>query len=242
MDSTFAQFLGEFIGTFILILLGNGVVCAVTLKKTKAEGTGWVAVAFGWGLAVMLGAYVSSFLSEAHLNPAVTIGMALLGNLSWSLVLPYIIGQFLGAMLASLVLWLFYYPHWEATKDSATILGCYSTAPAIKHTPSNFFGEIIGTMVLMLLILAFGRNHISSGMSPAIVGGLITSIGFSLGATTGYAINPARDLGPRIMHAILPIKNKGNSGWGYAWIPVIGPILGSALGALIFNFMIQFVK
>jgi glycerol uptake facilitator protein len=242
MHSTFVQFLGEFFGTFILVLLGNGVVCGVSLKKTKAEGSGWIAIALGWGLAVMLGAYVAGFMSAASLNPALTIGMAIIGKFSWSLVLPYIIAQFLGAMLATLVLWLFYYPHWAETKDSATILGCHSTAPAIRHIPSNFFGEVIGTMVLVIAILAFGQNKLSDGMSTTLVGALITSIGFSLGATTGYALNPARDLGPRIMHAILPIKNKGKSDWSYSWVPVLGPIVGSALGCIIFNAVIQLAK
>ncbi len=242
MNSTFVQFLGEFIGTFILILLGNGIVCAVSLKKTKAEGAGWIAIAFGWGLAVMLGVYSSSFMSAAHLNPAVTIGMALIGNISWSLVLPYIAGQFLGAMLASFILWLFYYPHWAETKDAAVILGCHSTGPAIRHFPSNFFGEVIGTMVLLIGILSFGRNHLADGLSPALVGGLITAIGFSLGATTGYSLNPARDLGPRIMHALLPIKNKGTSDWGYSWVPVLGPLVGGALGCLIFNSISPLIK
>lgn len=242
MHSTFTQFLGEFIGTFILILLGNGVVCGVSLKKTKAEGTGWIAIALGWGLAVMLGVYASSFMSAGHLNPAVTIGMAIIGKFSWSLVLPYIAGQFLGAMLASFILWLFYYPHWAETKDAATILGCHSTGPAIRHTPSNFFGEVIGTLLLLIGILSFGQNQLASGLSPMLVGGLITAIGFSLGATTGYSLNPARDLGPRIMHAILPIKNKGTSDWKYAWIPVLGPLVGGTLGCLIFTTVIHFVK
>lgn len=242
MQSTFVQFLGEFIGTFTLILLGNGVVAAVCLKKTKAEGAGWVAIALGWGLAVTMGVYLSSFMSAAHLNPAVTIAQAVIGNLSWDLVFPYIAGQFLGAMLAQLIVWLFYYPHWEATNDNATALGCFSTGPAIRHTPSNIFGEIIGTLVLLGGIVAFGMTKAAGGISPMMVGGLITAIGFSLGATTGYALNPARDLGPRIMYAILPVKGKTNADWGYAWIPVVGPIIGGTLGAVIMTAVVNLVK
>ena len=241
MHSEIVQLLGEFLGTFILILLGNGVVCAVVLRKTKASDAGWIVITLGWGLAVTIAVYVSGFMSPAHLNPAVTLAMAATGSFSWSLVIPYIAAQLLGAMLASIVLWLFYYPHWEVTEDPASILGTFSTGPAIRHTPSNFFGEFIGTAVLIIAIMAFGQNKLSTGQAPTLVGAIVTAVGLSLGATTGYAINPARDLGPRIMHAILPIKNKGKSDWGYSWIPVIGPLFGGTAGALLFNAIIKFV-
>ena len=244
MHSEMVQLLGEFLGTFILILLGNGVVSGVVLNKTKATGAGWVAITLGWGFAVMMGVYISGFMSPAHLNPAVTIAMAMIGSFSWSLVFPYIIAQMLGAMVASIILYLRFYPHYAETKNPADILGTFSTGPAIRQTGSNLISEIVGTAVLTTGILAFGQYAITqtSGVSPLLVGAIITAIGLSLGATTGYSLNPARDLGPRIMHAILPIKGKGDSDWSYAWIPVVGPIIGGSLGALIFNMVIQFAS
>ncbi|MBR8673916.1 MIP family channel protein [Lactococcus lactis subsp. lactis] len=244
MHSEMVQLLGEFLGTFILILLGNGVVSGVVLNKTKATGAGWVAITLGWGFAVMMGVYVSGFMSPAHLNPAVTIAMAMIGSFSWSLVFPYIIAQMLGAMVASIFLYLMFYPHYAETKNPADILGTFSTGPAIRQTSSNLISEIVGTAVLTTGILAFGQYAITqtSGVSPLLVGAIITAIGLSLGATTGYSLNPARDLGPRIMHAILPIKGKGDSDWSYAWIPVVGPIIGGGLGALLFNMVIQFAS
>lgn len=244
MHSEMVQLLGEFLGTFILILLGNGVVSGVVLNKTKATGAGWVAITLGWGFAVMMGVYISGFMSPAHLNPAVTIAMAMIGSFSWSLVLPYIIAQMLGAMVASIILYLMFYPHYAETKNPADILGTFSTGPALRHTGSNLISEIVGTAVLTTGILAFGQYTITqtSGVSPLLVGAIITAIGLSLGATTGYSLNPARDLGPRIMHAILPIKGKEDSDWSYAWIPVLGPIIGGSLGALLFNMVIQFAS
>ena len=244
MHSEMVQLLGEFLGTFILILLGNGVVSGVVLNKTKATGAGWVAITLGCGFAVMMGVYISGFMSPAHLNPAVTIAMAMIGSFSWSLVLPYIIAQMLGAMVASIILYLMFYPHYAETKNPADILGTFSTGPAIRQTSSNLISEIVGTAVLTTGILAFGQYAITqtSGVSPLLVGAIITAIGLSLGATTGYSLNPARDLGPRIMHAILPIKGKGDSDWSYAWIPVVGPIIGGSLGALLFNMVIQFAS
>ena len=244
MHSEMVQLLGEFLGTFILILLGNGVVSGVVLNKTKATGAGWVAITLGWGFAVMMGVYISGFMSPAHLNPAVTIAMAMIGSFSWSLVFPYIIAQMLGAMVASIILYLMFYPHYAETKKPAEILGTFSTGPAIRQTGSNLISEIVGTAVLTTGILAFGQYAITqtSGVSPLLVGAIITAIGLSLGATTGYSLNPARDLGPRIMHAILPIKGKGDSDWSYAWIPVVGPIIGGSLGALLFNMVIQFAS
>lgn len=229
------EFIGELLGTFILVLLGNGVVSACLLKKSKAENSGWIAIVLGWGIAVTVAVYISGFLSGAHLNPAVTIAMATLGNISWSLAATYILAQFIGAMLASVVLYLHYYPHWKVTEDSETILACFATGPAIRHTWSNLFGEALGTAVLVITIMAITPNNVAPGLGAIIVGFVIFAVGFSLGGTTGYAINPARDLGPRIIHAILPIPNKGKSDWSYAWIPVVGPIIGGVVGALIYN-------
>ncbi|QPS71599.1 MIP/aquaporin family protein [Lactococcus garvieae] len=244
MHSEMVQLLGEFLGTFILILLGNGIVSGVVLNKTKATGAGWVAITLGWGFAVMMGVYVSGFMSPAHLNPAVTIAMAMIGSFSWSLVLPYILAQMLGAMVASIILYLMFYPHYAETENPADILGTFSTGPAIRQTGSNLLSEVVGTAVLTTGILAFGQYAITqtSGVSPLLVGAIITAIGLSLGATTGYSLNPARDLGPRIMHALLPIKGKGDSDWSYAWIPVVGPIIGGSLGAVLFNMVIQFAS
>ena len=229
------QFLGEFIGTFILVLLGDGVVAGNILSKTKEEGTGWTAIVFGWGIACTVAVYISGLFSPAHLNPAVTLAMAAIGALSWNLVVPFILAQMLGAMLAAVVLWLHYFPHWKETKDQGLILASFSTGPAIRHTASNFLGEALGTAILVMTILAIGPNKVAAGLGPIIVGLVIFAVGFSLGPTTGYAINPARDLGPRIMHALLPIENKGDSDWSYAWIPVAGPIVGGVLGAICYN-------
>ncbi|MFC6175940.1 MIP/aquaporin family protein [Companilactobacillus huachuanensis] len=230
-DSLTLQLLGEFIGTLVLILLGDGVVAAVSLKKSKAEGAGWIAIALGWGLAVTLGIYCSAFLSPAHLNPAVTLGMAIAGVFPWSSVIPYIIAQTLGAIVGATIVWLNYYPHWQETDDPATILGVFATGPAIRNYFFNFLSEFIGTFVLVFALLAFTRGKFTSGLNPIVVGLLITAIGFSLGGTTGYAINPARDLGPRIAHQILPIANKGKSDWAYSWVPIFGPLAGGAVAA-----------
>ncbi|MBS4751141.1 MIP family channel protein [Granulicatella sp. zg-ZJ] len=233
------QFIGELLGTFILVLLGNGVVCSIALNKTKAQNTGWLMVTLGWAVAVTIAVYASGFLCPAHLNPAVTISLAVIGSFPWAQVVPFIIAQMIGAMAASVLLYLHFYPHFQETEDTGTVLGCFSTAPAIRHTWSNVFGEMLGTAVLMVGILAMGQNKLSDGMSPMIVGLIILTIGFSLGSTTGYAINPARDLGPRLMHAILPLKHKGDSDWGYAWIPIVGPILGGIVGSVLYNMIIQ---
>nr|WP_268892774.1 MIP/aquaporin family protein [Streptococcus canis] len=233
------NFIGELLGTFILVLLGDGVVSACVLNKTKAQNSGWIAIVLGWGIAVTVAVYISGFMSGAHLNPAVTLAMAAVGSLPWSQVLTYLVAQFLGAMLGALVLYLHYYPHWKETKDAGTILACFSTGPAIRHTWSNLFGEALGTAVLVITVMAIGPNKVAAGFGPLIVGVVVMAVGFSLGATTGYAINPARDLGPRIMHALLPIPNKGDSDWSYAWIPVLGPILGGVAGALIYQLILN---
>ncbi|GAB5056918.1 MIP/aquaporin family protein [Companilactobacillus alimentarius] len=233
-DSLTLQLIGEFIGTMILILLGDGVVAAVSLNKSKAQGAGWVAIALGWGLAVTLGVYCSAFLSPAHLNPAVTLGMAIAGVFNWSYVVPYIIAQTLGAIVGATIVWINYYPHWKETDDSQAILGVFATEPAIRNYPMNFISEFIGTFVLVFALLAFTRGKFTQRLNPIVVGLLITAIGFSLGGTTGYAINPARDLGPRIAHQILPIANKGDSDWAYSWVPILGPLAGGAVGAWIY--------
>ncbi|KRL00481.1 MIP/aquaporin family protein [Liquorilactobacillus capillatus] len=234
MNSIPIQALGEFIGTFVLVLLGDGVVAGVSLSKSKANGAGWVAISFGWGFAVTMGIYTSAFLGPAHLNPAVTIGMALAGKFPWSGVLPFTIAQILGAFVGAVLVWIHYGPHWKATKDEAAILGTFATGPAIRSYFANFMSEVIGTFVLVFSLLAFTRGQFTAGLNPVIVGILIIVIGLSLGGTTGYAINPARDLGPRLAHAILPIQNKGGSDWAYSWVPIVGPLVGGILGAGLF--------
>lgn len=234
-NSLSLQLLGEFIGTFVLVLLGDGVVAGVSLRKSKAEGSGWIAITLGWGLAVILGVYASSFLSPAHLNPAVSVGMAIAGKFPWSSVIPYSIAQILGGLVGGIVVWIHYYPHWKETKDKDAILGTFATEPAIRNYSMNFISEVVGTAVLIFGLLAFTRGQFTQGLNPIAVGVLITAIGLSLGGTTGYAINPARDLGPRLAHAMLPIANKGGSDWAYSWVPILGPVVGAILGAICFN-------
>ncbi|WP_125981234.1 MIP/aquaporin family protein [Loigolactobacillus iwatensis] len=234
-DSLSLQLLGEFIGTFILVLLGDGVVAGVSLKKSKAEGSGWIAISLGWGFAVTLGVYASAFLSPAHLNPAVSVGMAMAGEFPWAHVIPYSLAQIAGGFVGGVIVWLHYYPHWKETKDPATTLGIFATGPAIRNYPANFVSEVIGTFVLVFGLLTFTRGNFTQGLNPLVVGVLITAIGLSLGGTTGYAINPARDLGPRLAHAVLPIANKGGSDWAYSWVPILGPLVGGLIGAILFN-------
>ncbi|OIJ12326.1 aquaporin [Anaerobacillus arseniciselenatis] len=229
-----SAFLGEVIGTMILIILGGGVVAGVVLKGTKSENSGWIVITMGWGLGVAMGVYAVGEISGAHLNPAVTVGFALIGEFAWSQVPGYIAAQMIGAFIGATLVWLHYYPHWKATQDQEAKLAVFSTGPAIRHTPANLFSEILGTFVLVLGLLAIGANAFTEGLNPLIVGFLIVVIGLSLGGTTGYAINPARDLGPRIAHFLLPIAGKGSSDWKYAWVPVIGPIIGGGLGALFY--------
>ena len=226
----------EFLGTLILVLMGDGVCAATTLKGCKAKGAGWVVIAFGWGLAVMCGVFVAHD-SGAHLNPAVTLGLALVGQFGWSGVVPYIIAQMLGGFCGACLVWLFYKDHFDATADEpAAVLGCFCTAPAIRNKWSNLLSECVATFVLVFLILCVGTYKIGTpgAVSAWPVTMIIVSIGMSLGATTGYAMNAARDLAPRIAHAILPVKGKQGSDWGYSWIPVVGPLAGAALAALVF--------
>ncbi|MFE5892641.1 MIP/aquaporin family protein [Streptomyces sp. NPDC002285] len=254
-------FIGETIGTAILILLGGGVCAAVTLKASKARNAGWLAITFGWGFAVLTAVYTSAPLSGAHLNPAVTVALAIKDN-SWSDVPTYIAGQFLGAAIGAALVWVAYYgqfhahltdkeivggPGAQATatkaveaqeKGAGPVLGVFSTGPEIRNVVQNLLTEIIGTVVLVLAILTQGLNNNGDGLGPLgalIVALVVVSIGLSLGGPTGYAINPARDLGPRIVHALLPLPNKGGSDWGYAWIPVVGPLIGGAIAAGIYN-------
>lgn len=232
------QILGEFLGTMILVFLGDGVVAANVLKGTKSENAGWITIAIGWGTAVAIAVWVVGFFSPAYLNPALVIAFMALGKISIGLGISFIIAEFLGAMVGALLVWLHYYPHWEQTKDQAAILGTFCTAPAIRHTWSNYLGEAFDDAVLMVLVMAMGQYRLAGGFGPIIVGFVILSVGLSLGPTTGYAMNPARDFGPRIMHAILPIKGKGGSDWGYAWIPATGSIVGAVIAGLLFNVVV----
>ncbi|MCB0634104.1 MAG: MIP/aquaporin family protein [Saprospiraceae bacterium] len=228
-------YIAEFFGTALLILLGDGVVAGVLLKGSKVEGSNWWVIASGWGLAVTFAVYLAGMASGAHINPAVTLGLAAGGAFDWALVPGYLLAQLLGAMLGATLVWLHYYPHWKGTRDADAKLGIFCTAPAIRHAPSNFFSEFLGTFILLLGIMALGANKFSDGLNPMAVGALVVAIGVSLGGTTGYAINPARDLGPRIAHAILPIPGKRDSDWSYAWVPVVGPILGGIAAVLFYQ-------
>lgn len=231
-----SHFLAELIGTFILILLGDGVVAGVVLKRSKAENSGWVVITLGWGLGVMVAAYMVGHYSGAYLNPALTIGFAAAGKLPWSEVFPMIVAQIIGGFLGGVAVWLHYLPHWKATADKTAKLAVFCTGPAIRSPFANLLSEIIATFLLVLALLSFGAKGLvfANGLQTFVVGWLIVSIGMSLGGTTGYAINPARDLGPRIAHAVLPIAGKGSSDWGYAWIPVVGPIVGALVASLIY--------
>jgi len=223
----------EVIGTAILIVLGNGVVAGVLLNLSKAQNGGWIVITFGWGMAVMVAVFAVGQFSGAHLNPAVTLGFAVAGNTDWGDVPEYLSGEFIGAFIVATLVWLAYLDHWRETEDPGLKLACYCTAPAIRNPVPNFITEVIGTFILVFGVLAFfaDKATAATGLGGLIVGLLVFAIGLSLGGPTGYAINPARDLGPRIMHAILPIAGKGTSDWGYAWIPVVAPLVGGVLAA-----------
>jgi glycerol uptake facilitator protein len=227
----------EAIGTALLILLGDGVVAGVLLSKSKAENSGWIVITWGWAMGVMVGVFAVGQFSGAHLNPAVTFGFVLIGSIEWSDVPKYLLGEFTGAMIGATLVWLSYLSHWRETEDPGLKLAVFCTAPAIRNTAHNIITEIVGTFVLVFGVLAFFADKATkaAGLGGLLVGLLVLAIGLSLGGPTGYAINPARDLGPRIMHAILPIPGKGGSDWGYSWIPVLGPLIGGALGALAFD-------
>jgi glycerol uptake facilitator protein len=245
-------YIAEFLGTAILILLGDGVVANVLLKKSKGEASGWIVITFGWGIAVAIAVYAVGAVSGAHINPAVTIGLASIGEFEWSQVPGYIIAQMLGAMVGAALVYATYLPHWGLTEDPGLKLAVFSTGPEVRDFGKNTVTEIIGTAMLLLGVLgitagaggAVGANAseqlaalYGNGIAPLIVGLLVLGIGLSLGGPTGYAINPARDLGPRIVHAVLPIPDKGGSDWQYSWVPVVGPIIGGILGAVIWTIM-----
>lgn len=233
-------FLAEILGTAILILLGDGVVGNVLLKRSKGENGGWIVITVGWGIAVFVGVYVSATVSGAHINPAVTIGLATAGVFPWAKVPIYLAGQFIGAAIGAFLVWLHYRPHFDITDDPDAKLAVFCTTPAIRNLPSNLISEIIGTVVLVLGVFYLAEARI--GDQSASLGSLdalpialvVTGIGLSLGGTTGYAINPARDLSPRLIHWLLPIKGKGSSDWSYSWVPVIGPSIGAVLAAFLF--------
>jgi glycerol uptake facilitator protein len=229
----------ETIGTALLILLGDGVVAAVLLNKSKAQNSGWIVITFGWGMAVMVAVYAVGQFDGAHLNPAVTLGIWINGGIDGGMAIKYWIGEMIGAMLGATLVWLSYYLHWSETEDPGLKLAVFSTGPAIRNYMWNLITEIIGTIVLIFGVLAItavgNKANAASGINPLIIGLLVLAIGLSLGGPTGYAINPARDLGPRIMHSILPIPGKGTSDWSYAWVPVLGPLIGGALGAILYG-------
>lgn len=240
VHSVVSPFMGEFMGTMVLILLGNGVVAGVLLKRSKAEGAGWLTIATAWGISVFAGVITSTAWGspDAHLNPAITVAAAIITGDTHKLAV-YIPAQILGAMVGAILVWIMYLPHWAITEDADAKLGCFCTGPAIRKPLANVVSEIIGTFVLFLVIAAItskavgGEHGIANGLSPLLVGFLVWGIGMSLGGVTGYAINPARDFGPRLVHMLLPIPGKRNSDWGYAWVPIIGPILGASLAAVI---------
>lgn len=242
------EWLAEFVGTMILVLLGDGVVANVLLRRSKGENSGWIVIATGWGLAVAMAVYAVGRVSGAHINPAVTVGLASIGSFPWVQVPGYVVAQLLGGLAGGCLVWLCYLPHWKETPDPELKRGVFCTAPAIRRPAANFITEVLGTAMLLFGILAIAANAqelvdprgvdlsvvFSAGLQPLLVGFLVWSIGLSLGGPTGYAINPARDLGPRLAHALLPVAGKGGSDWGYAWIPVLAPLVGGVLGAALF--------
>lgn len=240
--SLFVQCVFEFLGTMVLIILGCGVVACVSLRKSKGEGAGWIVVTFAWGLAVMCGVLIAGPYSGAHLNPAVTLGLAAVGKFPWSSVVPFIVAQILGAIIGGMLVYVFYKDHFDATEDAGTKLGVFATGPAIRNHRRNLISEIIGTFILVIVILFIGDEGNSSQVGLGSIGALpvallVVVIGMALGGTTGYAINPARDLGPRIAHSVLPIKGKGSSDWNYSWVPIAGPVIGGFLAALVYIFV-----
>jgi glycerol uptake facilitator protein len=240
--------LAEAIGTMILVLLGDGVVANVVLSKTKGQNSGWIVVTMGWGVAVTIAVYAVGRISGAHLNPAVTIGLAAIGSFPWAQMPGYLAAQLVGGFLGAVLVWLAYIPHWQAHSEAGSTLGIFATGPAIAHPLGNFLTEVIGTAVLLFGILAIAANAqtltrpgdidlsvvFSRGLQPLLVGILVLGIGLSLGGPTGYAINPARDLGPRLAHTILPLHDRRDSDWKYAWIPIVAPIVGGVIGAAMY--------
>ncbi len=235
-------FVGELVGTMLLVILGDGVVANVVLEKSKGAQGGWIVITTGWALAVTVAVYAVNAISGAHLNPAVTIALAVIGKFSWANVPGYLLAQVLGGFLGGVIVWLAYLPHWGLTVDKRAKLGVFSTAPAVRQPAANMLTEIVGTAVLLIGLLSIltPRNLLpnsgfENGLAPLLVGVIVWAVGLSLGGPTGYAINPASDLGPRLAHFVLPIAGKGDSDWGYAWIPICGPIVGGVLGALFYR-------
>jgi glycerol uptake facilitator protein len=237
--------IAEIFGTAILLLLGDGVVAGVLLAKSKSNSAGWIVITAAWAFAVFCGVVVAGPISGAHLNPAVTVGLAVNGSIGWDAVPQYLVGEFIGAMIGAILVTIHYWDHFKATEDQGLKLAVFATGPNIRNYPLNFISEVIGTFVLVFLVLTFGTNGSSDGVTiakggMAALGALpvalvVFAIGMGLGGTTGYAINPARDLGPRIIHALLPVPGKGASDWGYSWVPVVGPIVGGIVAALFYN-------
>jgi glycerol uptake facilitator protein len=234
MATAMMQYVSEFAGTTAMMLLGNGVVAGVLLPHSKAQNAGWGVITIAWGLAVLIGIFIAGPSSGALMNPALTLALASIGKLSWALVPGYVLAQLAGAFVGSVLVYLMYLPHWRYAEDPATKLAVFCTSPGIRHLPSNFLAELIGTAMLVFAALVIGGNNLGPGFGPLGVGLLVVVIGMGLGGPTGYAINPARDLAPRLAHALLPIPGKGGSDWGYAGIPVIGPLVGAQIGAWLF--------
>tara|TARA_R100000027_G_scaffold38030_3_gene28039 strand:- start:3261 stop:3977 length:717 start_codon:yes stop_codon:yes gene_type:complete len=230
-------YLAEFVGTLLLILFGDGVVANALLSKSKGKDSGNFMITAGWGVAVAIGVYAAGHVSGGHINPAVTVAYAFTGTFSWALVPGYLLAQLAGAMVGSWLVYMTYGSQYQATDDAGTIFATFATSPEVRHTRNNFITELIGTMVLVFGVLAIFApgNHVDNPAGPALVGLLVFGIGMSLGGPTGYAINPARDLGPRLMHAILPIRAKGGSDWKYAWIPIVAPLVGGCIGGLLYG-------
>lgn len=232
-------FWGEVIGTMILIVFGGGVCAGVSLKKSFAHESGWIVITMGWGFGVAMAVYAVGGISGAHLNPAVTFALAFAGSFDWNQVPSYLLAQMIGAFLGAVLVYLQYLPHWKETEDPGAKLGVFSTSPAIPNHFANFISEALGTFIFVLTLLAIGANTFTEGLNPLIVGFLVVAIGLSLGGTTGYAINPARDLGPRLAHFVLPIAGKGSSNWKYAWIPVTAPLVGGSFAAVFYNYVFK---
>jgi glycerol uptake facilitator protein len=234
-----AQYLAELVGTMMLVFMGNGVVANAVLNKTNASQSkdNWIVITAGWGFALMIAVYLTGWVSGAHLNPAVSLAMFVMGKISMNVMIGYAMAQLLGAMIGAFLVYLVYLNHFNATDNTGAILGSFSSSPNIKCPLINLITEMMGAAVLVIGILAITSpyNAVDKGLAPLLIGLLLWGIGLSIGGPTGFAVNPARDLGPRLMHAILPIKNKGSSGWLYSWVPVVGPLLGGFVGALVFK-------